>query len=163
MDISFSTPQGRFNWRVAAVFLHQDKLLVMRDHHSPTLYLPGGRVTMGEIALDALHRELQEELSTEIAVKRPLWFHQNFFTLEPAGEPFHELGLYYLADFPADCPLYQNDSFSRTDSDGVEHLYCWMPLSQLPQSDLMPAFLRERISCLPDSLEMIATRDDKLL
>ena len=42
MDVSFKTPQGRFNWRVAAVILRQDRLLVMRDCDSPILYLPGG-------------------------------------------------------------------------------------------------------------------------
>lgn len=162
MDVSFKTPQGRFNWRVAAVILRQDRLLVMRDCDSPILYLPGGRVTMGETALDALHRELLEELHLPIEVERPLWFHENFFRLVQTGEPFHELGLYYLATFRENFP-FGEDTFSCRDSDGVEHQYCWMPLSQLPQSQLMPAFLRQRVYSLPDSLELITTSDDNLL
>ena len=129
MDISFKTPQGRFNWRVAAVILRQDRLLVMRDCDSPIFYLPGGRVMMGETALDALHRELLEELHLPIEVERPLWFHENFFRLAQTGEPFHELGLYYLATFRENFP-FGEDTFSCRDSDGVEHQYCWMPLSQ---------------------------------
>ena len=106
MDVSFKTPQGRFNWRVAAVILHQDRLLVMRDCDSPILYLPGGRVTMGETALDALHRELLEELHLPIEVERPLWFHENFFRLAQTGEPFHELGLYYR-NLPGEFPIWR--------------------------------------------------------
>ena len=62
MDITFHTGEGRFNYRVCAIFLHQNKVLAMRDERSPYYYLPGGRVALGETAQDALQRELQEEL-----------------------------------------------------------------------------------------------------
>lgn len=45
MDITFQTPEGRFNYRVAAVIAHRERLLVMRDdavsHYSlPAAGLP---------------------------------------------------------------------------------------------------------------------------
>ena len=43
MDITFHTGEGRFNYRVCAIFLHQNKVLAMRDERSPYYYLPGGR------------------------------------------------------------------------------------------------------------------------
>ena len=47
MDITFHTSEGRFNYRVCAIFLHQNKVLAMRDERSPYYYLPGGRVALG--------------------------------------------------------------------------------------------------------------------
>ena len=71
MDITFHTSEGRFNYRVCAIFLHQNKVLAMRDERSPYYYLPGGRVALGETAQDALQRELQEELDISARIQRP--------------------------------------------------------------------------------------------
>ena len=40
MDITFRTPEGRFNYRVCAVILWEGKLLAMRDECAPYFYLP---------------------------------------------------------------------------------------------------------------------------
>ena len=50
MDISFRTPEGRFNYRVCAVIVDGGRILAMHDGRSPFYYLPGGRVEMGEAA-----------------------------------------------------------------------------------------------------------------
>lgn len=77
MDITFHTSEGRFNYRVCAIFLHQNKVLAMRDERSPYYYLPGGRVALGETAQDALQRELQEELPHSTPpVAEPGLFHR---------------------------------------------------------------------------------------
>ncbi|MBR4443003.1 MAG: NUDIX domain-containing protein, partial [Clostridia bacterium] len=69
MDISFKTPEGRFNLRACAVIIEKGRLLAMRDGHSPYFYLPGGRVRMNEAADAALRRELREELGVEGEVR----------------------------------------------------------------------------------------------
>ena len=62
MDLTFPCPDGVFNVRVAAVLLHGNKLLAMRDERSPYYYLPGGRVHLGESFEAAVLRECREEL-----------------------------------------------------------------------------------------------------
>ena len=96
MDITFHTGEGRFNYRVCAIFLHQNKVLAMRDERSPYYYLPGGRVALGETAQDALQRELQEELDISARIQRPLWLNQAFFTEDVDGEFTHELSLIHI-------------------------------------------------------------------
>lgn len=80
MDVTFKTPEGRFNYRVCAILLHDGKLLAMHDEVSPYYYLPGGRVLLHETAEEAIVRELREELGVEAAIVRPLWLCQSFFT-----------------------------------------------------------------------------------
>ena len=91
MDITFKTNEGIFNCRVCAVFLHQGRLLVMRDQRSPYYYLPGGRVRLQETLENAVVREVKEELSIDAKIIRPLWLNQGFFTEDVSGENYHEL------------------------------------------------------------------------
>ena len=62
MDITFLTDTGRFNYRVCAVMLNENKILAMQDERSPYYYLPGGRVSLHETAENAVLREIKEEL-----------------------------------------------------------------------------------------------------
>lgn len=78
MDITFKTPEGRFNYRACAVIVHDERLLVMKDNRSPYFYLPGGRVLLHETAESAVLREVREELGVEAVIIRPLWMVQSF-------------------------------------------------------------------------------------
>ena len=54
MDISFKIDGEKFNYRVCAMIINEDKILAMQDERSPYYYLPGGRVMMGETAEQAV-------------------------------------------------------------------------------------------------------------
>ncbi len=73
MDISFQCENQKFNYRVCAMMISDNKILAMYDERSPYFYLPGGRVAMGETAEQAVIREVQEELGVTTAIIRPLW------------------------------------------------------------------------------------------
>ena len=79
MDITFDTECGRFNYRVCAVIINDNKLLAMHDENSPYYYLPGGRVSLHETAENAVLREIKEELEIDAKIIRPLWVNQSFF------------------------------------------------------------------------------------
>lgn len=79
MDISFKTKEGRFNYRVGAIMIHDQKVLMMKDEGSSYFYVPGGRVKMNETAETAVLRELKEELGIDGEIIRPLWLNQSFF------------------------------------------------------------------------------------
>ena len=56
MDISYNCENQKFNYRVCAMIIAENKILAMHDERSPYFYLPGGRVKMGETAEQAVVR-----------------------------------------------------------------------------------------------------------
>ena len=54
MDLSFKCDNKKFNYRVCAMIISDNRILAMHDQHSPYFYLPGGRVSMGETAEQAI-------------------------------------------------------------------------------------------------------------
>lgn len=146
-DLSFPTDEGRFNYRVCALFVRDGKLLVMTDGCSPYYYLPGGRVKMGELAEDALKREMWEELGAEVRILRPLWLNQAFFTEDVTKEKYHEICLYFLVEaegLPA-------ESFRRSE-EGKTLCFEWVSFERLSEKYLYPQFIKKEITSLPEHL-----------
>lgn len=154
MDCTFKTPEGNFNYRVAGVISHQNRLLVMTEKDIPFCYLPGGRVKLNESAEAALKREFEEELGLAAAIKRPLWLAESFFVLEGNNEKYHELCLYYLADLPYE-HLPSADSWEQADSDGQPHIFRWLTPGEVRGTRLYPVCLRESFPKLPEHLEIV--------
>lgn len=148
MDISFQTAEGRFNYRVAGLLIHDDKLLIMKDEHQSYYYVPGGRVMLNETSEDAIKREIREELSIEANVKRMLWVNENFFMEATLQEKFHEICFFYLVELKNDELLSRGNEFT-VNEDGKIHTYYWKPLEEINDTNLYPLFLKERITELP--------------
>lgn len=154
MDITFKTPEGVFNYRVCAIIVHNEKLLVMKDERSPYYYLPGGRVTLHETAEKAVLREIKEELEIDAEIIRPLWLNQSFFTEDVSHEKYHELCLYFLIDVSGTNLLSRGDNFTLTENGKHHHVFSWVPFCQLKESYLYPEFIKKRIFSLPAKLEI---------
>jgi 8-oxo-dGTP pyrophosphatase MutT (NUDIX family) len=154
--INFAIGPARFNYRVAAVCLHEGHVLAVKPDDEAFWFLPGGRVEMLEDSATALRRELQEELGVEAEVGRLLWLVENFFGGEVSA--FHELCLYYLvslADFPNLCQV--EHPFLCLDNPHLR--FEWQPLATLDTLNLLPSFLPERLRRLPDQPEHLIHHD----
>ena len=154
MDISFKTGEGRFNYRVTGLIIHEGKLLVMKDDNIGHYYLPGGRVHMHETTDAAVLREMREELQIEAKIVRPLWLNQSFFTLDGTNERFHELCLYYLMDVSQTDLLARGERFTYAE-EGHVHEFVWMPFERLKAEYLYPLFIKEVIFHLPETLTLM--------
>ena len=150
MDISFKTPDGRFNFRVCGVVIRNGKLLAMQDGVVPYSYLPGGRVQMHETAEDAVLREIREEMDAEARIIRPLWLNQAYFIEKTTGERFHEICIYYLLELPG----ISGSDFSFTEK-GRRNSFEWIPFEDLKGKYLYPEFIKDRIWRLPERLEIL--------
>ena len=156
MDITFNTPQGRFNYRACAVIVHEGRLLAMLDDGSPYYYLPGGRVRLHETAETAVLREVREELQIEGAISRPLWVNQGFFVEDVTGERFHELCIYFLVDVTGTDLLSRGEEFQCTEN-GRTHRFRWLTFAQVKQEYLYPLFIKQEIENLPQMLTLISS------
>lgn len=151
MDISFKTEQGRFNYRVCAIIINDNKLLAMHDENSPYFYLPGGRVTLHETAENAVVREIKEELDIEAKIIRPLWVNQGFFDEDVTGEKFHEVCIYFLVDV-SHTNLFNRGNKFRGAEKHHTHDFEWLSFEQLKDEYLYPVFIKDNIYDLPQTL-----------
>ena len=90
------------------VFRHHSRILVAQgfdDVKNESFLRPlGGAIEFGEMAVEALRREIREELGVEIAEPVRLGVLENVFTYR--GQPGHEVIFVFDARF-VDAGLYQ--------------------------------------------------------
>ena len=149
MDISFKNGNEKFNYRVCAMMISDGKILAMHDKRSPYYYLPGGRVTIGETAENAVIREIQEELGVTPKIVRPLWFNQAFFTEDVDNLHYHELCIYFLMDITDTDLLSRGKSFTANEGHRT-HTFEWLEFERLKDEYFYPLFLKKDIFNLPD-------------
>ena len=153
MDVSFKTDEGRFNYRVAGIIIHNNKLLIMKDEHSPYYYIPGGRVAMNELSEDAIVREIKEELNADVKVNRMLWVNENFFHEEYLNENFHEICFCYLLDLVDDELINKGEEFILKQNETHIFTFYWKDLQEVKDLNIYPLFIKNNILQLPQTIE----------
>lgn len=148
-DISFRSDNEKFNYRVCAMIISEGKILAMHDERSPYFYLPGGRVSMGETAENAVIREVREELGVSAKIDRPLWLNQAFFTEDVDNLRYHELCIYFLMDISETDLLLRGDKFTTQEGNRT-HTFQWLEFDSLKDEYFYPNFLKKDIYNLPD-------------
>lgn len=152
MDLTFNTLDGKFNYRVGAIIIHDNKLLVVKNRKATYFYSVGGRVKYNETCEEAVKREVKEELGIEMDIDRAVFFHEQFFDEKDSKEHFHEIAMYYLmkvSDNITDiscCSLTHND---------IEEELTWLPIDSLINYTVFPKFFETELLNLPKSLKNI--------
>lgn len=155
--ITFKANSGRFNFRVAGLIFHNDRLLIHRLKSDDFYALPGGRVEMMENTERTIIREMKEELNVRARVERLLWIGEQFFSL--SDERFHEICYYYLLtaddlEAKVDCEAYE------VFEDGRVYEFKWVLRSELQSEAFYPITIKERINNLPGSIEKFVEVDN---
>ena len=158
MDISFKADNGKFNYRVCAMILHNGHILAMHDERSPYFYLPGGRVAVGETAEEAVIREVQEELHITPKIQRPLWLNQAFFSEDVDNQKYHELCIYFLMDISGTDLLSRGNIFTSREGPRT-HTFEWLPFERLQEEYFYPLFLKKDIFHLPETFTIRTERE----
>lgn len=158
MDISFKTNNEKFNYRVCAMMIFDNKILAMHDERSPYFYLPGGRVAMGETAEHAVIREVQEELNITAKIVRPLWLNQAFFVEDVDNMNYHELCIYFLMDISETDLLSKGNKFTLNEGKHI-HTFEWLEFSRLENEYFYPLFLKKDIFHLPEQFTIRTERE----
>ncbi|MBQ2724470.1 MAG: NUDIX domain-containing protein [Clostridia bacterium] len=149
MDISYTSGNRKFNYRVCAIMISDGRLLAMHDERSPYFYLPGGRVGLGETAENAVIREVHEELGITAKISRPLWLNQAFFNEDVDHLDYHELCIYFLMDLSGTDLLSRGERFTAQEGSRT-HSFEWLAFDRLKNEYFYPIFLKEEIFHLPD-------------
>lgn len=159
IDLTLKTDLGLFNHRVAAVIIHNNKLLAQKNTATNEYYLVGGRVSFGESSEEALVREIKEELDITVTDYKPIWINECFFM--DSGKKFHEIGMYYSVSvsgtgFSHYEPTFETKELTRTNT------YEWLDIDHLNDISLYPLFIKDEIKAFDGNLKLIITKEAEL-
>lgn len=153
MDCTFTTDQGTFNYRVGAIILDENRLLMAHDRRRDQYYTVGGRVHLHETSEDAMIREIYEETGVKAEIDRLGFIHENFFKVK--GTSYHEISLMFYIK-PFDYSLIDPEKIK---CDGDTEELCWLDLNHLPQCALYPEFFRTELFDPSKEIKHIITRE----
>lgn len=145
MDIKILGDQFKFKYRVSAIFIRDNKLLVNK-YDEDSYCLPGGYVEIGETSENAMLRELKEELNLNFEIVNFAGITENFF-INLKGQKTHGLDFYYYVKLKDDRD-YQFIDYKRIEYDKgkiVNHDLSWIDISNLDSVRLLPLEIRNEI------------------
>lgn len=146
--ITFERNNNKFNFRVAGIAIHNNRILLHTTLKDDFWNLPGGRVEFNESTDQTIIREFKEELDIEVQMKELLFVNEDFFEYD--GKQYHEIGFYYLIDFPQGHELAKKDEEFIGIEDGGKLIFRWIPLDQLNHLHVYPEILKTELLKLKD-------------
>ena len=158
VDISVHLKEGMFNYRVGAVILDEDKVLLAKNNGSEHYYTVGGRVRFGESAQEAVLREVYEELSVKLEIEKMIYIHENFFTWESNARPCHEIALFFLMKPNPQLRALKLDPVSEEYGDVSFH---WLSVDELEKLTVYPDFLKFELRKRKKKVRHLITKSGK--
>lgn len=140
------TGKNMIRIKALCLFSYNDHLFVSESFDSVKndyYYRPiGGTVEFGEHTVATLHREIREELSTEITHVTLMTVLENIFICD--GMQGHEIDFVYTAEF-ADASFYEIKDYYLNESNGEKVKALWLPKNDLLSGRyrMVPEKLRE--------------------
>ena len=130
----------KFNFRVAGIFVNDSKILLQKCEKDNYYSLIGGRVKYGETTIEALIREIQEEIGIKVNKKeiKLINVSKNFFKYN--GKEFHELLLIYKIN---NKQIDQISEIKTLDKTNVVNK--WYDISKLNIMDVRPNIITNLI------------------
>ena len=138
--ISFDKENVRFNFRVAGVILHRDRVLLHTTVQDDFWNLPGGRVEMNEDTSQTIVREIKEELNVDAYIERLAFVREDFFEYD--HKSYHEIGFYYVLSLSdEEAILHHTGDFYGVEDNG-RLIFRWFPIETLHEIEVYPDNLR---------------------
>ena len=132
------------NIRVGIIFKYKDKVLIeIRKDRTGNSVIPGGRIRIGERSIDALKREIMEEMDIllvddKIIYKKTM---ENFFTFD--GKKCHEI--FFIYEYIVDDEDYQTLLKVKENQDSNITEYIFINYDQFDEVNLLPLEIRDII------------------
>lgn len=140
-DISIMVGEHLLNFRVSAVIKKGDKILVHHTIGSEHFTLPGGRVKEGESSIEAIKREIKEELNIETEYIRAVSIIENFFEMK--GKQYHEILMTHELKFKEE-EIYNKESYEPAEIDKKDKLeFFWIKVKDIEQMNFVPNAMKE--------------------
>jgi len=152
-DWLFTAENGICHFRIGAVLIRNNKLLVMCDNGEYAL--PGGHVSFGETSKETLIREIKEEISVEIDCDRLIWVEENFWKW--GKKKAHNISLYYLVSLKNDADI--PDDYCKKLNDNKNVSIQWLSFNEIPHVTIYPQFIKDKIGNISLGIEHFIRND----
>lgn len=154
-DLSIMLGKERFNFRVGALIEYDGKVLLQKNDNLDFYNLPGGRVKIGESTLEAVKREIKEELDVEESNFELSHVLENFFTFD--SKVTHELFFIYKLQLKKGHPLTSKNKISALDRE--EERNYWIKKEDTDNLKCMPIALHEVINKISNVITTSVEKD----
>ncbi|MDM1019874.1 NUDIX domain-containing protein [Acinetobacter sp. VNK23] len=118
--------------KALCIFRHQNRVLLAYGYDpskNETYLRPiGGGIEFGETSVQAVEREVLEEIHQQIIRPKLLGVVENLFSFD--GQQGHEIVFMYEAEF-ADSKFYRHVEIQGCEMDGSIYTACWMSQEQI--------------------------------
>lgn len=123
----------KFNIRVYGIITHPEKGMLISEeryqgHHFTKF--PGGGLEWGEGPIDAIKRELREEMEMEVASAEH-FYTTDFFVQSAFKETDQVISIYYKIHPLNDDDLERLDGLENSDEPGRSQTFHWVKLEEL--------------------------------
>lgn len=143
-DIIVKIDDIYLNIRVGIIFKYHDSVLIeIRKDRIENSVIPGGRVKINELRVDALKREIKEEMGIilnddKLKYKDVI---EEFFDFD--DKTFHEL--FFVYEYEVDEDFYQKLSKIKENQDSHITDYIFVSYDEFDKVNLLPVKIRELI------------------
>ena len=145
-DIKLKAYSQKFKFRVNAIVIHNNRILLTKLFDNKSFCLPGGHVKLGENTYDAIIREVMEELEIDCDINKEFALLENFYN-DNFNFKVHELSIYYLIE-PKNIEKISMKEFSRMDDYNgklTKINFVWVELDDLKEIDVKPSIIKQKI------------------
>lgn len=141
-DLSVMIDNVKFNYRAGLLIEKGNKVLVECNPAIDFVTLPGGRVQTLESSMDALKREIKEEMNIELDSERIKMraLIENFFEMDE--KKYHELYFLYKLKITSKDTEFKKD---MKNIDSKASYYKWVKKGDLEKENLLPVVLRDLV------------------
>lgn len=155
-DLSVMIDNVKFNYRAGLLIEKGNKVLVECNPAIDFVTLPGGRVQTLESSMDALKREIKEEMNIELDSERIKMraLIENFFEMDE--KKYHELYFLYKLKVTSKDTEFKKD---MKNIDSKASYYKWVKKEDLEKENLLPVVLRDLV--MKNGFETVVINDLK--
>jgi len=156
-DWLFTRDNKIHSFRSSGVLIQNGKILIQRGVHDTVYALPGGHVAFDETSAETIVREYKEETSADIAAGRLIWVDESFWTW--GDKKAHTICFYHLLSIKNANTMPLDGEFKSLKDNDNELFLKWISLSELPNTDIVPDFIKEKAANISSGIEHFVNRE----
>ena len=146
-DIAIMINNIKLNIRVGVIFKYDDKVLVeVPKKHFHNSVIPGGRMKIGEYSIDAIKREINEEMGINLKDDKLTLVktHEEMFNFD--NTDYHEI--FFIYKYDVDEKDYQELLTIKDNHDNNNSYYKFITKEEFEEYNLLPLDIRDTINTL---------------